>query len=183
MVPPYTPTYFNNYRHTVYNRSMNDVFNAMFLRYTNLMLKECDVLPAHAIEYITTTLNIQCFSDLFYFIATFSGNGQSCVNSFVANMTRQLQDVYNCSYLEAKLSATTVVRLFIHGIQLGLKLCVVWNENNINTSYVCTLGAAEYTNQNTLGWVVSSNSFSNYEFDLIKDEWSIPKSFFEILQI
>ena len=183
MDPPYTAPFLNNYRHTTYNRSMNDVFNAMFMKYTNLKLENHDVLPVTAVHYITTTLNIQCYSDLFCKIATRPGNGHSCVNGFLREMIENLKHNYACSDSEAKLSATTVVRLFINGIQLGIKLVVIWNENNENRSYVCKLGAAQYTNQNTLGWVVSSNSFANYEFDLIKDEWYIPMPFFQLHQV
>jgi hypothetical protein len=150
----------------------------MFLGYTNVPLQADDLLPAYVVQYVTTTMQIRSFAHLFYVVSTSAGSGNSCITNFLLTMVTRLQQVYNCSPADAKKYATAVIRLFINGIQLGMRLNVAWNEDNVYKTYVCTLSAAQYVNKGVLGWLVSSNSFANYEFNMIADEWFIPSSFF-----
>lgn len=150
----------------------------------DVALQPFDILGQTTKEYITQTLNMKTFAQFFFKIAsTRNDAGKSCVEYFLDCTKNRLIKDFGMEIATAQLQSNALARLFINGVTLGMRMRVVWNENGQNKAYMCILGAAVYEDNQTLGWVVNSETCEfegSYPFDIIKDEWTIPAIYFRL---
>ena len=186
MQPPYTAAKLNSYKHLVYNVNVNRVFLKLIgmLQDNELVIHPFDVLNANTQQYILYDCQIKSFAALFYHICTVTDTkGKSCIEHFILKTQHVLSDKYGMTNASAQIEASKLAKLFINGIPVGVRMRVVWNEDGVDRAYICRLGAAKYDESGTIGWVVNSETKAfddGYPFDIVKDEWTIPASLFNL---
>ena len=121
----------NTYKHTLYKLSINTIFLNMvgLANDPEITLFPYDELGPITQKYITETLNIKSYAQLFYKIATINDAGRSCIEEFMESTKDRLQKDYGMTEGMAQVQSNALARLFVNGVSIGMRMRVVWNED------------------------------------------------------